>query len=153
MNQFGEALTILREFNRQGVNYLVIGGAAVNVHGFTRATGDLDIWYDPTPSNFKRLLSAIEAAGFDISALAQGVNPEKSFIRLPFDPFSVELLGLIDGKLDFHACASRALRLHLDDIIIPVLGYDDLIQNKVMSRRAKDLEDIAQLERRRRKQE
>lgn len=38
--------------NRNGVRYLIIGGVAVNIHGYTRATGDLDIWYEPSAGNY-----------------------------------------------------------------------------------------------------
>ena len=56
---------------------------------------------------------------------------------------------MIDGKLDFDTTYAKAYMFDLQGTPVPVIGYDELIQNKIMSRRAKDLEDIAQLERRR----
>ena len=62
----------------------------------------------------------------------------------------LELLAIIDGKLDYDKVYARTYDFRIDDdLIVKVIGYDDLIQNKIMSRRVKDLEDIAQLERRR----
>lgn len=55
--------------NRNGVRYLIIGGVAVNIHGYTRATGDLDIWYEPSAGNFSKLLQSIREYGFDTSDL------------------------------------------------------------------------------------
>lgn len=50
-----EAADFLSLLNKNNVQYIIIGGVAVNVHGFTRATGDLDIWYNPSKENFHRL--------------------------------------------------------------------------------------------------
>lgn len=58
----------------------------------------------------------------------------------------------IDGKLDFDTTYFKAYKFDLQGTIVPVIGYDELIQNKIMSRRAKDLEDIAQMEQRRNQQ-
>lgn len=55
----------------------------------------------------------------------------------------------VKGFKEFTAALKRAEEIVVDGVNIPLMGYDDLIQNKIMSRRAKDLEDIKQLERRR----
>ncbi len=147
-----EAVNFLQLLSDYKVEYLIIGGAAVNVHGYTRATGDLDIWYNPTPENFKKLLNSIEAFGFDVSPVKKNSDLlTKGFIRIPLESFFVELLSVIDGELKFEESYARAYSFDLEGIQVPVIGYDDLLQNKIMSRRAKDLEDIAQLERRKNK--
>lgn len=147
--ELNEAIRFLELMNQQNVEYLIIGGAAVNVHGYARATGDLDIWYKPTKNNFEKILKAIELFGFDITPLKNLTgNSESSFVRLPLDNFYVELIAKIDGKLLFDETYQNAMQFNVGDITVPVIGYNDLIQNKLLSRRAKDLEDIAQLERR-----
>lgn len=151
MVQLKEVRTFLKLLNTSNVQYMIIGGVAVNVHGFTRATGDLDIWYNPTNENFVNLIQAINEFGFETSEIENAISdPLKAFIRIPLDNFYVELLAVIDGKLNYEDVYSRTYDFKLDDHLeVKVIGYDDLIQNKIMSRRAKDLEDIAQLERRR----
>ncbi|QOI97345.1 MAG: hypothetical protein HRU69_07510 [Flammeovirgaceae bacterium] len=42
----GDVLSFLNLLNEHRVEYMIIGGAAVNIHGFSRATGDMDIWFD-----------------------------------------------------------------------------------------------------------
>lgn len=149
MQPLKEAVQFLQQLNHYNVEYLIIGGAAVNVHGYTRATGDLDIWYNPTQKNFENLIAAIESFGFDVSPLkTQNPSLEKSFIRIPLDFFSVELLSMIDGNIKFDEAYTKPYFITLENIQVPVIGYDDLIENKIMSRRPKDLEDIAQLEKR-----
>lgn len=69
MSPLKEATHFLRMLNETSVEYLIIGGAAVNVHGYTRSTGDLDIWYNPTAYNFEKLLACIRSFGFDTQEL------------------------------------------------------------------------------------
>lgn len=136
--------------NKNQVEYMVIGGIAVNLHGYTRATGDADIWYLPTEKNFRNLIRSIQTFGYDTGDLERLENYHtKGFIRIPLERFSIELLSIIDGNIEFSAALQRAEKIVIDGISIPVMGYDDLIQNKIMSRRSKDMEDIKQLERRR----
>jgi hypothetical protein len=139
--------------NKCEVEYMIIGGVAVNVHGYSRATGDLDIWYNPTESNFGKLLRAIKEFGFDTSDVEGLINdPLKALIRLPLESIYIECMAIIDGKLDYDQVYRRTYDFKVDEgLVVKVIGYDDLIQNKIMSRRAKDLDDIAQLERRRSK--
>lgn len=149
--QLKEVKVFLELLNKSKVQYMIIGGVAVNVHGYTRATGDLDIWYNSTKVNYINLLKAINEFGYDTTEIENAINdPLKTFIRVPLESFYVELLAIIDGKSDYDKVYARTYDFNIDDnLIVKVIGYDDLIQNKIMSRRAKDLEDIAQLERRR----
>ena len=61
MMLFKEAAEFLSLLNKNDVQYLIIGGVVVNIHGYTRATGDLDIWYNPTKDNFRKLITSIVA--------------------------------------------------------------------------------------------
>ncbi len=144
-----EVLTFFEILSRNQVQYLIIGGAAVNIYGYTRATGDLDIWYNPTQQNFLKLMTSIQEFGYDISELQKVTEYErKGFIRLPLERFSLELLSVIDGKIKFEEAFARATVNEVSHgLSINIIGYDDLIENKIMSRRSKDLEDIKQLER------
>ncbi len=153
--QLKDVKIFLKLLNKCKVQYMIIGGVAVNVHGYTRATGDLDIWYNPTRENYLNLLKAIKEFGFSTDEIEGAINdPLKAFIRIPLESFFVELLAIIDGRLDYNEVYNRTYDFKLDDdLVVKVIGYDDLIQNKIMSRRAKDLEDIAQLERRRKKED
>ena len=130
---------------------MIIGGVAVNVHGYSRATGDLDIWYNPTEENFVKLLQAVRDFGFDTSDVESLINePQKALLRLPLENLYIECLAIIDGMLNYADVYSRTYNFTVEEgLVVKVIGYDGLIQNKIMSRRAKDIEDTAQLERRR----
>ena len=61
MNQ--DFLELLRAFIDRDVRFLIVGAYALAVHGRPRATGDLDVWVDPTPDNAANIMQALEAFG------------------------------------------------------------------------------------------
>ena len=56
----------LRLLNASRVDYLLVGGYAVGLHGYPRSTVDLDIWIRATPANAERVLVAVREFGFDL---------------------------------------------------------------------------------------
>ncbi len=136
--------------NRCCVEYLIVGGLAVNYHGFQRATGDIDIWYNPAKENYANLLIAIQAMGFETKDIEKQKYYElKGVVRLPLERYTIELLSIIDGKFTFMDAYQKAEKVKLINEVGLVMSYDFLIKNKIMTRRPKDLEDIRQLELRR----
>jgi hypothetical protein len=61
MNQ--DFLDLLRAFIDRDVRFLVVGAYALGVHGRPRATGDLDVWVEPTRENAVRIMAALDAFG------------------------------------------------------------------------------------------
>jgi hypothetical protein len=61
MNQ--DFLDLLRAFIDRNVRFLIVGAYALGVHGRPRATGDLDVWVDPTPDNAANIMLALEQFG------------------------------------------------------------------------------------------
>ena len=62
---FNETLAVIASLNLHAVEYVVVGGVALNVHGLVRATEDLDLFVRPTPENIARLRSALRAVWDD----------------------------------------------------------------------------------------
>jgi hypothetical protein len=56
---------VIASLNEAGVDYAVVGGVALNVHGLVRATEDLDVFVRPDPGNIERLRSALKAVWAD----------------------------------------------------------------------------------------
>lgn len=52
--------------NQEKVEYLLVGGYAVIFHGYNRTTGDLDIWINPTPDNYNKLVKAFSVFGMSL---------------------------------------------------------------------------------------
>jgi Nucleotidyl transferase AbiEii toxin, Type IV TA system len=60
-----DALRVIRSLNDAGVDYVVVGGVAINLHGLVRATEDLDLFVRPDPDNIDRLRRALRAVWSD----------------------------------------------------------------------------------------
>lgn len=57
-----EIMRVLRAFDAAGLEYVLIGGAAMGFHGLVRATEDLDLFIRATPENVEKLRTALRAA-------------------------------------------------------------------------------------------
>ena len=132
---------LLSALSDEKARFLVIGGYAVGVHGHPRATKDLDVWIDPTPTNARRVLEALRSFGAPIRGLTEPdlVNPEVVFqVGLP--PNRIDILSAIAG-VDFASCWKRRERVSFSGIRTPVISMVDLIQNKRATGRLQDLAD------------
>jgi len=63
---------LLREFNANEVEYLVVGPHALAAHGHVRATKDLDVWVRPSAENATRVMQALSAFGAPFGDLTEG---------------------------------------------------------------------------------
>ncbi len=135
----------LRSLNAHRVEYLLVGGYAVGLHGYPRATIDLDIWVRATADNAGRVLDALRAFGFDLPALQPQlfIDPD-SIVRFGVPPFRIELMTSIDG-VRYDDCQARAQLMALDDVPVPVISLEDLKVNKRAAGRHKDLADLDNL--------
>ena len=155
-----EALRSVAEvFDRHDIQYLVVGGAAVILHGYFRLTSDrhgvpvdkvdLDLWFNPTLNNYYPLLRALEELGFDVSRIRrlEIVDPASRFLKFATDTYTLDLLPKYPGVGTFREARSRAMLADFGDLDVPVIGYDDLVENKAAVARAKDLADLEGLRR------
>ena len=139
-NDFREFLQLL---NSNSVRYLVIGGYAINFHGYSRNTEDLDVWVALAPGNAERIASALRQFGF--TAVAPSNFREPGWVvRLGVPPMRLEVLTSISG-VDFEECYARRETFEADGVTIPLIGKQDLIANKLASGRLKDLADAERL--------
>ena len=67
MTALDEAIRVIASLNRERVDYVVVGGVAVNLHGLIRATEDLDLFVRPNPENIARLRRALHTVWDDPS--------------------------------------------------------------------------------------
>jgi len=125
-----------------------VGGFTVNAHGFSRATGDLDLWVKDRSENRNRLADVAASAGIAGAEQLTSMEwvPDWTGFRLK-SGFEVEVMSYIAGFStdDFNACQQRAKIIQLGEIPIPILGLEDLIHAKSELTRPKDQEDLRQL--------
>jgi predicted nucleotidyltransferase len=134
-----EFLKILNECN---VKYILIGGYAVNFHGYSRYTGDLDIWSDPRKENSDKLISAIEKFGFETDILKDKSLEKESPVKLSDGLLKIEILPEIKGGFTFEEAYLRSEEIDLKEVKIRLISYSDLIKNKETSMRMKDATDV-----------
>jgi hypothetical protein len=135
----------LRLLNATRVDYLLVGGYAVGLHGYPRATVDLDVWVRATPDNAERIVQALRAFGFDLPSIQPQlfVDP-RSIVRFGLPPFRIEIMTSIDG-VDYDTCRRRASAFDVEGLSVPVISLDDLKANKRAAGRYKDLADLDNL--------
>ena len=135
----------LRSLSSHGVEYLVIGGYAVVYHGFTRATGDLDVWVGTDPRNAERLVAALREFGFSVPELSADLFRQAgSVVRMGVPPLRVEIMTTIAG-LAFDECYPERTRDVIDDVEIHLISLSHLKANKRAVGRLKDLNDLENL--------
>ena len=89
MNQ--DFVDLLRAFIAADVSFLIVGAYALALHGRPRATGDLDVWIDPTPANATRVIQALTAFGAPLANVS-----EADFSR----PGVTYQIGVVPGRID-----------------------------------------------------
>ena len=135
---------ILKELVRGGVEFVVVGGIAVQTHGYIRGTRDVDVVPSPSPTNGKRLSKVLSALA------AVEVGRDAHLVRFNTRDGRLDVLRFDEtaGRpTSFDDLRSRALVVDLEGIQIPVAGLDDLIRMKRAAGRPHDLTDIGALTR------
>jgi len=136
---------LLKSLNDHGVEYVVIGAAAFPVHGYARATLDIDIFIRPVPENAERTLAALGDFGYDVTDLSRDdllkykVLIRQYVVELDVHPF-------VEG-VEFDRIWANRVAGEFGDIPVSYASLDDLIAMKRAAGRPKDLEDLRALER------
>ena len=136
------------------VSYVLIGGLAANAHGSASLTYDIDLCYERTPENIRRLCLALESyhlylrgapSGlpfyFDLSTVSAGMN-----FTLTTDLGDLDLLGEVAGLGSFDQVALVSERMELFGYSVNVLSLEGLIRAKKAAGRPKDLNALPELE-------
>jgi hypothetical protein len=130
----------------EDVQYLIVGGYAVALHGFPRYTGDIDFFVAINPANAEKLLRVFSRFGFgEIGLTSQDFLEENFIVEIGREPRKIQVLTGIDG-ISFAESYSRRVELEDDGLKLPFIGKSDLIRNKIASGRPKDLIDVGELE-------
>ncbi len=152
-----DAEAILRTLSRHAVDFVVIGGFAVQTHGHLRTTKDLDIIPTPSSENLVRLGRALEEIdaqlrgvdahllGIDVTNarhLAAGANFTLTTRHGWLDVFAHDETP---GAPPYNDLRARALEVEVAGVTVAVVSLDDLLRLKRAAGREVDLHDIAAL--------
>jgi predicted nucleotidyltransferase len=137
--------SLLASLNAASIRYVVIGATAFAVHGWVRATADLDLFVDDDPANLERLRRALQEFGYDVEdASVEDFGRFKILLRqydLPLD-----LHPFVAGVSSFEEVWSRRIQTDLGTVQAPFASLEDLISMKRAAGRQKGAEDLRQLE-------
>lgn len=139
---------MLRCLSDAGVEFLLVGAYALAAHGYPRATGDMDVWVNPTPENAQRVYMALAVFGAPLQDVTQQdfSHPDVVF-QIGTAPRRIDIMTGISG-VKFGDALRNASQVDVEAFTIPVLSRADLIKNKEASGREKDLLDAKVLRRR-----
>jgi predicted nucleotidyltransferase len=151
---------IFDELNKNGVKYLVIGGVAVNLHGYDRITGDIDIMISFSEENVEKFKIFAESLGFkpkvpvsikdlsDKDKRKQWIEEKNAKVFSIYNPKN--MLETIDVMimeyLDFDAAYKKMEYALSDGLKVPLISIEDLIKLKEIAGRGRDITDIKALE-------
>jgi len=138
---------LLRDLLEAGVSFIVIGGYAVNFHGYNRPTGDMDIWLEPTEQNKQKLLAMLQRHDFDEDSIAyiSSLNFEQTQVfSMGEPPFKFDFLTKIN-LVPYEEANRQKIVQDVEGLEIPFLHLNHLILSKINTGRTKDKADIEEL--------
>ncbi|HUQ80494.1 MAG TPA: nucleotidyl transferase AbiEii/AbiGii toxin family protein [Gemmatimonadaceae bacterium] len=128
--------------------FLVVGAHALAVHGYPRATVDIDIWVEPNDDNADRVWQALAAFGpplEDLDIDRQDFTRPDVVAQLGLPPNRIDIVTGVSG-LTFEPAWNRRVEAQVEGVTVPVLAIDDLVANKTASGRENDRADIRGLQ-------
>jgi predicted nucleotidyltransferase len=162
MNTEGKELdfqAIFKELNEIGVDYLLVGGLAVNFHGVPRMTYDIDLMILLESENILKLVTKLNEWGYrpkipvDPRDLADDLKrnswiKDKGMKALNFYSEALpigEIDIVFDSPISYDKLKSRAVMIEIQGKKVPTISIHDLIQLKLMAGRKQDLADVEYL--------
>ena len=138
----------IEALNKAEVEYILVGGYAVILHGYSRSTGDMDIWVKKTSANYTKLKKAFQLFGAPLFSEQDFLGNDFDVWGIGKEPNRIEILSELKGVLfdeAYPACKTFIQNL----VEIRYIHFNHLIKAKEAVGRFKDRNDIEQLKRKR----
>lgn len=144
-----QIISIWNSFFENKVNYITIGGFAVNIYGYNRNTGDIDIYLEDTIENrinLRKALKSINLGDFETIETMQFI-PGWTDFSLSYG-LRLDIMTTVKGLEDksFSSLLDDATIVMIDETPVYFIDYDNLIIAKKAANRPKDLLDIEELD-------
>ncbi|HRE78980.1 MAG TPA: nucleotidyltransferase [Flavobacterium sp.] len=141
-------INIWKVFEVNNVKYITIGGFAVNIYGYTRNTGDLDILIEDSLENRKNLRKAFIEIGigdFESIETMQFIPGWTDFTL--FFGLRLDVMTSIKGleNVPFEELLEKATKVIMGNVAVNFIDYDNLIIAKKATNRLKDKLDLEEL--------
>jgi hypothetical protein len=129
------------------LDYLLIGGLALAMHGIARYTQDADVWVKPVNENKEKFINTLVSLGYEDEDTSniRGLNFEEAQILKLEGP--IDILTSVHFRFEFDACRARAREFVTSTgHKIYFVHINDLRELKVLARRPKDLLDVVMID-------
>jgi hypothetical protein len=143
-----EFLFLLSEYE---VNYVIVGGEAVIYYGYVRLTGDIDIFFESSPENIKKLYDTLTVFW---EGSIPGLNNKEELLepgvimQFGVPPNRIDLINKIENvsfKEVWEYKVTEKIIINAQSVFVYFIGLHQLIRNKESLERPKDLEDLKYL--------
>jgi predicted nucleotidyltransferase len=132
--------SLLKSLSDHKVDFVVIGATAFPIHGYARATLDIDLFVRPTPENVHRVLAALRSFGYDVEDLTEeDLLKKKVLIRQYL--VETDIHPFVTGITFEQVWANRVMGSYKNQKVYYAC-LEDLITMKKAAGRPKDLEDL-----------
>ena len=131
------------------VRYVLVGGYSVILHGYSRTTGDLDIWVEKSAENYALLVRAFQVFGmptFDMTAENFLHRPDFDVFTFGRPPVAIDIITTLKG-LDFAKAYAQASDTVVEGLTVRLIHYQHLLQAKRAAGRPRDQNDLDNLQR------
>ena len=138
-------ISLLAAFAAAKVEYAVVGGVAVNAHGYARTTNDLDIFIRPTEENARAAFDALLALGVPLEGLEPNdLLDDQENLRFGPEEDHIDILPSI-GEMPFDQIWRNRIQADVEGLSVSFISKPDLIENKRQVGRLRDLADAEEL--------
>ncbi len=139
---YKEMLSTLLE---EKVEFILVGAYAMAIHGFPRATGDIDIFVRPNSENAKKLFKALARFGAPLQGVREAdFEKEGTIFQIGVPPRRIDVITMIDA-VSFESAWQDKIIVKIANLKIPVLSKAKMIVNKSATGRKKDALDVETL--------
>lgn len=141
-------INLWRCFNSNGVRYIMVGGFATNLHGYSRFTAVIDLFLDDTLENRKNLRNAFKELGLGDFEPIERIEFIPGWVDFQLENgVKMDIMTSLKGvTLTFEECLKMAPIAEIGHIEVPFLHINQLIDNKRAVNRPKDQFDVVELE-------
>lgn len=134
---------LLKLLKENRIKFVIIGATAFPVHGYSRATLDIDIFIKPEENNARRTLKALKEFGYDVADITiDDLLTRKVLIRQYLT--EADIHPIVTG-ITFEKVWENKVKAQFGKTFVWFASLDDLIKMKKAAGRAKDLEDLKYL--------
>ncbi len=145
---FEEHRKLIADMLAENVQFMLVGGYAVNYHGYNRTTGDMDIWIKPDNDNKIKLIKALEKNDVDNEDLhlIMDLDFSETLVFSAWErPYKIDFLTKVSG-VAYEEADKEKIIAEIEGLPMPIINLNHLVLTKFGTGRIQDKNDIEKLQ-------